>query len=108
MTSGWNWLECSPTARAWTSRFRNASVLDVAKLGQFDLVLCIAVMTEVSDFFGVLAALKSVIGSYAFLELDLARPMLFLSWPRARKPMVGPIPTKRALAFARPNGATSS
>ena len=81
------------------------SVLDVAKLGQFDVVLCIAVVTEVSDLFGVLEAFRCVIGSYAFLELDLARPMLYL----AQDAEVGPIPRKRpSLKFARPNGATSS
>ncbi len=81
--------------------FQKCSVLDVAKLGQFDVVLCIAVVTEVSDLFGAIEALKCVIGSYAFLELDLARPMLYLWWPRTRKPMVGPIPRRRAVAEVR-------
>ena len=81
--------------------FERCDLLDVPKLGQFDVVLCIAVVTEVPDLFGALDALKRVIGSFAFLELDLARPLAYLSLPRVRKPLAGRIPRRRALAEVR-------
>ena len=80
--------------------FERCDLFEVPKLGQFDVVLCIAVVTEVPDLFGALDALKQVIGSYAFLELDLARPFAYLSSRRVRKPLAG-IPGRRALAEVR-------
>jgi hypothetical protein len=81
--------------------FQRCSVFDVPALGRFDVVLCVAVVTEVPNLFGAIEALRQVIGSYAFLELDLARPFVYLSRPRARKPMAGHIPRSRALAEIR-------
>lgn len=82
-------------------RFEQCSIFDIPRLGRFDVVLCVAVLTEIPDLFGALRALESTIGAYAYLELDLARPLLYLSRPRARKPMAGTIPRGRALVEIR-------
>jgi SAM-dependent methyltransferase len=52
---------------------------ELARLGQFDTVLCFAVLTEIPDLLGSLGVLKSAIGRRAYVELALAKPMLYLS-----------------------------
>jgi SAM-dependent methyltransferase len=49
--------------------FREMSLFDAAELGQFDVVFCIAVLTEVSDLLGGLEALKKVTRETLYLEL---------------------------------------
>jgi SAM-dependent methyltransferase len=46
---------------------------------KYDVVLCIAVLTEIADLFGAIEKIKSVTGDYALIELDIARPLLYLS-----------------------------
>jgi len=55
------------------------SLFELEDLGQFEIVLCIAVLTEITDFFGAVKVLRKIIGNYAFLELALARPILYMS-----------------------------
>ena len=63
--------------------FQEKGIFNVADLNKkFDVVLCIAVLTEINDFFGAVESLKSVIGSYALIELDLAKPVMYLSGSR--------------------------
>jgi SAM-dependent methyltransferase len=49
--------------------FRKMDLFQVAELGQFDLVFCIAVLTEVTDLLGGLEVLKKVTGETLYLEL---------------------------------------
>ena len=58
--------------------FETKDLSEIQSMGSFDVVLCLAVLTEISDLFGVVRSLRSAIGDYALLELDLARPLLYL------------------------------
>lgn len=46
---------------------------------KFDIVLCIAVLTEVQNIFGAIEQLKGVIGGQALIELDIAKPLVYVS-----------------------------
>ena len=59
--------------------YLNKTIFEISDLGVFDIVLCVAVLTEVQDFFGAVESLKRVIGGYAFIELALAKPLLYVS-----------------------------
>lgn len=63
--------------------YHKLSILDAPTLGAFDVVLCFAVLTEVSDFSGAVGALKSLIREQALIELDLARPLVLVPGLRA-------------------------
>jgi SAM-dependent methyltransferase len=49
--------------------FREMDLFHVAELGQFDVVFCIAVLTEVADLLGGLEVLKKVTRETLYLEL---------------------------------------
>ena len=49
--------------------FREMDLIHVAELGQFDVVFCIAVLTEVADLLGGLEVLKKVTRETLYLEL---------------------------------------
>jgi SAM-dependent methyltransferase len=49
--------------------FREMDLFHVAELGQFDIVFCIAVLTEVADLLGGLEVLKKVTRETLYLEL---------------------------------------
>ena len=51
----------------------------IAELGRFDTVFCFAVLTEIADLLGSLEALTTVIGHKAFVELALAKPIVYVS-----------------------------
>ncbi len=55
------------------------SVFDTDSLGRFDILFCIAVVTEIQDTFGAIEKLKNMIGKYALIELDIAKPIAYLS-----------------------------
>ncbi|MFA4971006.1 MAG: methyltransferase domain-containing protein [bacterium] len=71
--------------------YETMSASEIQSLGSFDIVFCFAVLTEISDLFGTVRSLREAIGDYALLELDLARPMLFLPqirhWFRRTRPL---------------------
>lgn len=52
--------------------FKELDILECPKLGIFDFVFCIAVVTEVPDLISALLALKQVVGKTLFLELALS------------------------------------
>ncbi|HTE52637.1 MAG TPA: class I SAM-dependent methyltransferase [Kofleriaceae bacterium] len=52
---------------------------EIGDLGQFDVVLCFAVLTEIPDLLGALAALRGAIAGQALIELGLARPLLYVA-----------------------------
>ena len=57
-------------------------ISEAAELGKFDIVFCFAVLTEIADLLGTLQALTAVMGQKAFVELALAKPVLYLSRSR--------------------------
>lgn len=63
--------------------YRELGLLEAPRLGEFDVVFCFAVLTEITDFSAATAALKKVIGGQAVLELDLAKPWLIVPTLRA-------------------------
>jgi len=63
--------------------FLNMGVESIAKLGQFDVVICIAVLTEVENVIGGLRALASCLKSKAIIEMGLAQPALSVSKNRS-------------------------
>jgi SAM-dependent methyltransferase len=81
--------------------FEKGSIFDLAKYGQFDVVLCIAVLTEIEDFFGAVAELKKVIGEKAYIELALAEPLLYLSTSRQFFRGEGSLSRQKAVAEVR-------
>ena len=59
--------------------FHVAGVEQVADFGMFDIVICIAVVTEVENVLGALRAIKNATNKTAILEMDLARPLIYAS-----------------------------
>jgi SAM-dependent methyltransferase len=55
---------------------------DIANWKRFDIVFCFAVLTEIKDILGTLEILKNIIGQKAYVELALAKPLLYLSLSR--------------------------
>ena len=53
--------------------FHSAGIEQAADFGRFDIVICIAVVTEVENVLGALRTIRNVTKT-AILEMDLARP----------------------------------
>lgn len=62
--------------------FEYKSIFDLSTDEKFDVVFCISVLTEISDFFGALHVIKTITKETAILELALAKPLLYLSKSR--------------------------
>lgn len=82
--------------------FENKGIFDLDENdGKYDVVLCIAVLTEIADFFGAIEKIKNLTGEYALIELDIAQPLLYLSrsknWLRGN----GVIPCQKSLTEVR-------
>ncbi len=52
--------------------FNEMDILDSIKLGQFDIVFCISVLTEITDLISSLSILKKITKETLFLELAIA------------------------------------
>ncbi len=64
-------------------KFEERSIFDLDFFSKpFDIVFCIAVLTEIQDIFGAIEQLKKVIGKRAFIELDLAKPVGYLAYSK--------------------------
>lgn len=59
--------------------FLEKNLFDLNIDEQYDIIFCISVLTEITDFFGALTIIKSLIKDIAFIELRLARPVIYLS-----------------------------
>ncbi|WP_435116895.1 class I SAM-dependent methyltransferase [Candidatus Pelagibacter bacterium nBUS_49] len=59
--------------------FNIAGIEKVPTYGKFDVVICIAVVTEVENVLGALRAIRDATIKTAIIEMDLARPLLYLS-----------------------------
>lgn len=64
-------------------KFLNMGVEDIPELGQFDVVICIAVLTEVENVIGGLRAIASCVNDRAVIEMGLAKPVLSISKNRS-------------------------
>ena len=59
--------------------FHLAGIEQVAKFGKFDIVICIAVVTEVENVLMALRSIRDATNKTAILEMDLARPLIYAS-----------------------------
>ncbi len=62
--------------------FKESGMFDLDTTIQFDIVLCIAVLTEIQDLFGAIEKIKKITKERAFIELDLAKPLLYASYSK--------------------------
>ena len=70
--------------------FHLAGIEQVADFGKFDIVICIAVVTEVENVLGALRAIRNATNKTVILEMDLARPLMYASshkqwWKKDKK-----------------------
>ena len=59
--------------------FHLAGIDQATSFGMFDIVICIAVVTEVENIFMALRSIRDVTKKTAILEMDLARPLIYAS-----------------------------
>ena len=59
--------------------FHVAGIERVKDFGKFDIVICIAVVTEVENLLMALRSIRDTTINTAILEMDLAKPMMYLS-----------------------------
>lgn len=59
-------------------QFLEAGINSVPEMGRFDIVICIAVLTEIQDLLGSIEILKKVINEVALIEMDIAKPILYV------------------------------
>lgn len=64
--------------------FRVQSLFNLPVGETYDIVFCFAVVTEIQDLFGALTVLRRVMNETLYLELDLAKPLLYLSRSKLR------------------------
>ncbi len=57
-------------------------IFDINDFEPFDLVFCFAVLTEISDFFGALEIIKRLTGDQTYIELDLGKPLCYISYSK--------------------------
>jgi SAM-dependent methyltransferase len=84
-------------------RYIHKSLFEASELGEFDIVFCLAVLTEIQDIFGAIESLKLVVGKYAFIELDLAKPIVYVSKSRTWLKGKARLPRRKAVAEVRPS-----
>ena len=76
-------------------------LFDAKDFEPFDIVFCFSVLTEISDFFGALEVLKRLIKEQAYVELDLAKPLCYISYSRNWVYKTAGIPRHKAVAEIR-------
>ncbi len=59
--------------------FFQKNVFDINHKDKFDIVFCLSVATEIEDLIGVLNILKNITKEVLFLEISLAKPVLYFS-----------------------------
>jgi SAM-dependent methyltransferase len=59
--------------------FHLAGIDRATDFGKFDIVICIAVITEVENVLMALRSIRDVTNKTAILEMDLARPLIYAS-----------------------------
>ncbi len=83
--------------------YHHRGIEDIAELGSFDVVMCIAVLTEIPDLLGALAALQHAIGGVGLVELSLAKPLGYLSSSRTFLRGYKSLPRRKAVLELREN-----
>ncbi|MDH3315320.1 MAG: methyltransferase domain-containing protein, partial [Gammaproteobacteria bacterium] len=59
--------------------FKEAGIEQLRELGQFDIVVCIAVLTEIENVLGGLRLLRDATSGQAIIEMGIAKPVMYLS-----------------------------
>ena len=59
--------------------FHLAGIDQVSSFGKFDIVICIAVVTEVENVLMALRSIRDATNKTAILEMDLAHPLIYAS-----------------------------
>ena len=59
--------------------FHVAGIDDATDFGKFDIVICIAVVTEVENVLKALRSIRDITKKTAILEMELARPLIYVS-----------------------------
>ena len=59
--------------------FHLAGIDQATSFGKFDIVICIAVVTEVENVLMALRSIRDTTNKTAILEMDLARPLIYAS-----------------------------
>ena len=59
--------------------FHLAGIDQATSFGKFDIVICIAVVTEVENVLMALRSIRDATNKTAILEMDLARPLIYAS-----------------------------
>ncbi len=59
--------------------FHLSGIETVPDFGEFDIIICIAVVTEVENVLGALRSIRNATKETAILEMDLARPLIYAS-----------------------------
>ena len=59
--------------------FHLAGIDQVSSFGKFDIVICIAVVTEVENVLMALRSIRDATNKTAILEMDLANPLIYAS-----------------------------
>jgi SAM-dependent methyltransferase len=81
--------------------YHEMGLFDAKDFEPFDIVFCFSVLTEISDFFGALEVLKRLIKEQAYFELDLAKPLCYISYSRNWVYKTAGIPRHKAVAEIR-------
>ena len=59
--------------------YHKIPLAEATNLGKFDYVYCFAVVTEIQDLLGSLVALAEITGEKAYIELSIAKPVIYFS-----------------------------
>jgi len=62
-----------------TIDFKCINLFNYNPKSKFDVILCFAVVTEIQDLVGALSKIKYLMNDVAYVELNLAKPRLYLS-----------------------------
>jgi len=59
--------------------FHVSGIEKVTDFGNFDIIICIAVVTEVENVLSALRSIRDITNETAILEMDLSRPLIYAS-----------------------------
>ena len=55
---------------------------EITDIGEFDIVICLAVLTEIPDLLGAIEKIKKVAKELVFIEMNIANPLLYIPSPK--------------------------
>ena len=59
--------------------FHVSRIENITSFGNFDIIICIAVVTEVENVLSALRSIRDITNETAILEMDLSRPLIYVS-----------------------------